>query len=234
MGKDTTRYSRLTILDGIGQEGVWRLQRGSIMVVGCGALGSLCAMYLAASGVGTVGIADFDTIDISNLQRQLFFDESSLGTPKCATLAARMRAINSDTVVAEYPEMINERKARDLFAEYDFIIDGSDNPATKLMTARVCESLGKPYCIGGVREMSGQVMSWAPGHAGYADMFGNAASCTGFTPCSVAGVLGPAAGVVASVQAAEAIKYLTGAGQNMFDRLLTFDLRDAESKIFKL
>lgn len=226
------RYSRLSAIEGYGDEGVARLRAGKVLVIGCGALGSLCAMYLAASGAGTVGIADFDTIDVSNLQRQLFFDESTLGLSKCGILAARMRALNSDVEVVEYPEMINEKKAAGLFALYDFVIDGSDNPSTKLMTARVCEALGKPYCIGGVREMSGQAMSWKPGHAGYAEIFGDTSPCSGFTPCSLAGVLGPAAGVVASVQAAEAIKYLSGTGENLFDRLLTFDMRDATSRVF--
>lgn len=228
---DSIRHSRLAAVEGMGDEGVARLNEGKVFVIGCGALGSLCAMYLAASGVGTVGIADFDTIDISNLQRQLFFDEMTLGQPKCAVLASKMRAINSDIRVVECPGMINEKMAAGIFAGYDFIIDGSDNPATKLMTARVCESIDKPYCIGGVREMSGQAMSWSPGHAGYAEIFGDTAPCSGFTPCSVGGVLGPAAGIVASVQAAEALKYLSGAGQNLFDRLLTFDLRDTAAQV---
>lgn len=226
------RYSRLEALLGIGVEGVEKLKAGSVFVVGCGALGSLCSMYLAASGVGTIGIADFDTIDLSNLQRQLFFDEQTLGKPKCGTLARRMRAINSEINVQEYARMINEKIATELFADYDFIIDGSDNPSTKLMTAKVCESIGKPYCIGGVKGFSGQVMSWEPGHCGYSDLFGDAPTCSGFLPCSVAGVLGPAAGVTASVQASEAIKHLTGCGKMLYDKLFTFDLNGATAQVF--
>ena len=226
------RYSRLMSLPGIGAEGVEKLRSGKVLVVGCGALGSLCAMYLAASGTGTVGIADFGTVDISNLQRQLFYDERCLGQPKCATLAGRIRAINSETAVNEYPRMFNESSAAGIFADYDFIIDGSDNPATKLMTAPVCQRLGIPYCIGGVREFGGQVRSWSPGHTGYDGLFGDTPQCTGFMPCSVAGVLGPAAGVTASVQASEAIKHLTGCGKMLYDRLFTFDLGTAEAFVY--
>lgn len=230
---EKVRYSRLEALPGIGAEGVAKLRGGKVMVVGCGALGSLCAMYLAASGTGTVGIADFDTIDISNLQRQLFFDENSTGESKCRTLAERMRAINSEVTVREYPAMINETAASEIFPEYDFVIDGSDNPATKKMTANVCERLGIPYCIGGVREFGGQVMSWAPGHMGYAELFGDIPTCSGLTPCSIGGVLGPAAGVTASTQASEAIKHLTGHGKMLYDRLFTFDISEAEAKVFR-
>jgi len=219
-------------LPGIGVEGVKKLRTGKVLVVGCGALGSLCAMYLAASGVGTVGIADFDTVDISNLQRQLFYDEQCLGQPKCSTLAARIRAINSGTRVNEYSHMINESCAAEIFVDYDFIIDGSDNPSTKYMTSAVCQKLGIPYCIGGVREFGGQVMSWSPGHAGYGDLFGETPRCSGFMPCSVAGVLGPTAGVTASVQASEAIKYLTGSGEMLYDKLFAFDLGTTSASVY--
>lgn len=223
---ESIRYSRLESLGDIGAEGVARLRAGRVLVVGCGALGSLCAMYLAASGVGTLGIADFDTIDLSNLQRQLFFAEDQLGQSKSAILAMRIHALNSDVRVIEYRSMITAEKASEIFSDYDFVVDGSDNPATKMMTSRVCERLGVPCCIGGVRGFSGQVSSWAPGHATYAEVFGDVPSCSGFTPCSTGGVLGPAAGIVASVQASEAIKHLTGAGQMLYDSLYVFDLAE--------
>ena len=226
------RYSRLKMLPGIEAEGVELIRNGRVLVVGCGALGSLCAMYLAASGVGSIAIADFDTIDISNLQRQLFFTESELGMSKCRTLAARMRALNSDVKIEELPIFMKEENALKHFPQHDFIIDGSDNPATKKMTATLCEQLAIPYCIGGVREYAGQVMTWTSGHAGYAEIFGETQACSGITPCSLGGVLGPAAGIVASVQAAEAIKYLTGSGNLLTDRLFSFDLSAPSANIF--
>lgn len=226
------RYSRLEMLEGIGESGVERIKNGKVLVIGCGALGSLCAMYLAASGVGTLGIADFDTIELSNLQRQLFFDEDQLGKSKAEILRQRINRFNSEIKVEVYIELITEKRAAELFLQYDFIIDGSDNPSTKNMTAKICEELALPYCIGGVREFSGQVMSWSPGHASYEDIFGDVPQCTGFTPCSLAGVLGPAAGVVASVQAAEAIKHIAGCGDMLYDKLWVFDLKKAETQIF--
>lgn len=225
------RYSRLEMLEGIGPEGIEKLNKAKVLIIGCGALGSLCAMYLGASGVGTIGIADFDTIEISNLQRQLFFDESQLGKSKVETLAPRLKAINSETVVNVYNEFLTKNKVEKYFYDYDFIIDGSDNPATKSLTANVCEKLGKPYCIGGVKEFSGQVMSWSKGHAGYMDLFGDIPQCSGFTPCSVSGVLGPAAGIVASVQASEAIKHLTGAGKMLYDSIFLFDLYSIQASV---
>ncbi len=225
------RYSRLEALDGVGEKGIEKLKNGRVFVIGCGALGSMAAMYLAASGVGKIGIADFDTVDLSNLQRQLFFDESNLGQSKSSVLKHRMRDINSEIEINEYGTLVNEKLAMEIFPDYDFIIDGSDNPSTKHMTSCLCEKLGKPYCIGGVRQFGGQVMSWARGHAGYKDLFGDIPECTGLLPCSVGGVLGPAAGVVASVQAGEAIKHLTGAGKMLYDKLFTFDLADANASI---
>lgn len=219
------------MLEGIGEEGMEKLRRGKVFIIGCGALGSLCAMYLAGSGIGTIALADFDTIDVSNLQRQLFFAEQELGLGKAEVLCSKINSINSDVKVEIIPEFITPSKAQQIFVDFDFVIDGSDNPATKKMTSTVCENLGIPYCIGGVREYSGQVMSWSPGHSGYSDIFGDIRECSGFTPCSLGGVLGPAAGIVASVQASEAIKHLTDAGEMLYDKLFTFDLKNNRTTV---
>lgn len=226
------RYSRLTAIPEIGEEGIEKLRKGKVMIVGCGALGSVCAMYLAASGVGTLGIADFDTIDISNLQRQVFFSEKMLGQEKAGNIKSRIEALNSDVEVKLYPFMVTRGKASEIFKDYDFIIDGSDNQSTKIMTATVCTELGVPYCIGGVEGFRGQAMSWKPGSIGYADIFGENSTSCGMTPCSVKGVLGPCAGIIACVEAAEAIKYLSGAGDPLFDKLFTVDLLQPEARVW--
>ncbi|MCM1369088.1 MAG: HesA/MoeB/ThiF family protein [Candidatus Amulumruptor caecigallinarius] len=220
-----SRYSRLAAIDGFGHKGVKRLRNAGVLIIGCGALGSLSSMYLAASGIGKICICDFDTIDLSNLQRQLFFDETSLGMPKAEILKNRMNELNSTCDVIRIDKLVTRKEASRIFMDYDFIIDGSDNPFTKMMTASTCATLGKPYCTGGVRDMSGQVMSWTPGHTGYDEIFAQPEQTGCVLPCSTAGVLGPAAGIVASTQAAEAIKHISGCGDMLLDKLLIFDLK---------
>lgn len=228
------RYSRLTTLPDIGPEGLRLLRKARVTVVGCGALGSLCSMYLAASGVGHITIADFDTIDISNLQRQLFFTESGLGDSKARTLASKIKAINSEVSVSVIEKLVRRDNALSIFASEDVIIDGSDNPATKLMTDSVCAEIGKPCVIAGVSGFECQVMTCQPGSVRYSDVFGDASGCSGVTPCSVGGVLGPAAGVAASIQASEAIKLLTGAGRLLVNRLFTLNLLDMSTAVYNV
>ena len=219
-----TRYSRLASLPEIGPEGVAKLQEARVAVIGCGALGSLCAMYLAASGVGNINIADFDTVDLSNLQRQLFFTEADLGKPKALVLRDRMLALNSGVSVNVTQEMVRPANAGDFLAGCDVVVDGSDNPATKLMTDRLAAKYGIPCVIAGVRGFDLQVITCLPGGTRYADIFGDAPACDGFTPCSIAGVLGPTAGIAASLQAAETVKLITGAGNTLSGKLLTINL----------
>lgn len=229
------RYARMQSLEGIGEEGIRKIRSAKVLVVGCGALGSLAAMYLAAAGVGEIIISDFDTIDISNLQRQLFYCESELGYSKVDTLSEKLKALNSDVNVIKIAKLITKHNAPEIFKDYDFVIDGSDNQSTKLTTASVCESLGIPYCIGGVESYRGQVMSWMPGAVTYSDIFGNTnPQCSGVLPCTVIGVLGPVAGVVASVQAAEAIKYASGNTNLLLNKIFTFDLNNLTSQIMKI
>lgn len=228
------RYSRLASLPEIGSEGVALLNNATVAVVGCGALGSLCAMYLAASGTGTIHIADFDTVDISNLQRQLFFTENDLGHSKAQTLRDRLEAINSSVRIVTHEKMIRDDDALSLFSRCDVVIDGSDNPSTKLMTDRIAYRTGTPCVIAGVRGFAGQVMTCLDSSVRYGDVFGTEAPCNGFTPCSIAGVLGPAAGVAASIQAAETIKLISGAGATLINRLLDFDLLDMKFNVYQM
>lgn len=236
MEKDSerNRYARLTAIEEIGEGGMQKLQNASVMVVGCGALGSLCAMYLAGSGVKRIGIADFDTIDLSNLQRQLFFEESQAGEPKIDVLEKRMRALNSSTEITSYKFLITEKLASSIFPIYDFIIDATDNPASKMMVDKVCREIGKPYCIGGVRGFEGQVMSWQPGTTPYNEIFAEVSCQSGYMPCSIGGVLGPAAGVVASIEASEAIKHLAGTGGMLYNKIFTINLLTMQSNLIML
>lgn len=220
------RYKRQMAVEGIGKEGQERLMRGSVMVIGCGALGSLAAMYLAGSGVGRIGIADFDTVDVSNLQRQLFFSEAESGKKKCSLLAERMRSLNSEITVEEHHLFLTPKVGKEILCDYDFIIDATDNPASKIMTDRLCEEIGKPCCIGGVEGFRGQLLTILPGDERYREIFADIPEDPGLTPCAIAGVMGPAAGVIASLEAMEAIKYLSGCGKLCRNRILDIDLRD--------
>lgn len=221
------RYSRGMMLEGIGEDGQMALKRSSVLVVGAGALGSIVSMYMAGSGVGHIAVADFDTVDLSNLQRQLSFTEDDLGQRKAEATGRRLRSINSLVRVEVIDELITARRADELFGRFDVIVEGSDNPATKYLVSDAAVRAERPCVIGGVREFGGQVMTQLPGHACYRDLFPDAAcDAAGLTPCAAGGVLGPLPGIVASVQAAEVIKLLTSTGTPLTDRLLLIDALD--------
>lgn len=197
----------------IGEEGQRRLASGSVFVVGCGALGGQVAMLLAGAGVGRIGIADFDTVDITNLQRQLFFAESLQGESKAASVAARMRALNSEIDVRVHECRVDEGNAAELFKDYDFIIDATDSPESKYMIDAVCLRLRKDCCIGGVSGWSGQVMSAlidvdGNSSARFSEIFPKPDAQTLEQIHRKKGVIGAAPSTVASIEAAEALKYL--------------------------
>lgn len=221
--EEKRRYSRQISVAEIEETGQICLLSSKVAIIGCGALGSMVAMQLAAAGVGNIVIADFDTIDISNLQRQFFFNTDEAGNPKADILAARMYGINPGCKVEIVRKMIDKKLANHIFQDCDFIIDATDNPASKMMIEDVCESLGKYCCVAGVSGFNGQVMTIKPGGLKFGDLFSQDAEAE-FLPCSIGGVIGPAAALCASIQASEAIKFLTSSGQTLEDRLLTFDL----------
>lgn len=221
------RYSRNIAC--IGAEGQKNLSSASVFIIGCGALGSQVAMLLAGAGVGRLGIADFDTIDLSNLQRQLFFRESECGHPKVFTLAEKIKGLNSEVTVDVYGQMIRPKDGSEILQQYDYIIDATDNPATKYMTDRICREIGKPGCIAGVSGWEGQIMCITGQKdectAMFADVFPPPEENQSILPCEVNGVLGPVASTIASLQAAEAIKYFTKSGDPLINSVLTIDLK---------
>lgn len=217
------RYSRNLLLPEIGESGQRALLRSSVLVVGAGALGSIVSMYLACSGVGRLGICDFDTVDLSNLQRQLGFTVDDIGRSKVEATSRRLAAINPEITIESHEGLLRPDKARELFARYDVIVEGSDNPATKYMVTDIAAETAKPCVLGGVSGFSGQVMTFHPGGKTYRDIFPDAAPEGGYTPCSLGGVLGPLPGIVGSIQAAEVIKIITGAGQTLDRRMLLVD-----------
>ncbi len=231
---DKRRYSRNIMLEGIGREGQEKLLNASVLIVGAGALGSVTAMYLAASGIGHIAIADFDTVDISNLQRQLSFTEQDLGKSKAEITAQKLQAINSDIKITTYNKFLSPKDIESIATTYDIILEGSDNPDTKYMVTDTCADKGIPCVLGAVAQYQGQVLTYRPGTTSYRDIFPQAAPQGGFTPCALGGVLGPLPGIIGSIMASETIKIITGVGTPLTDRLLLVDARDMKFNTINL
>ena len=217
------RYNRHIILDGFGREGQERLMQGRVLLVGVGGLGSPAALYLAAAGTGTLGIVDGDNVSLANLQRQIAHTTNDVGRLKVDSAEEKIKAINPDVKVEKHPFFLSEDNARQLIAEYDFIIDGSDNFATKYLVNDACVMLGKACSIGGISRYSGQLMTHVPGSACYRCIFPEPPAMNDVETCSRVGVLGSIAGMLGTVQATECIKYLSGVGTLLTGTLLTFD-----------
>lgn len=227
------RYARQIAVEAIGKSGQQKIREAAVLIIGCGALGSMVAMQLAGAGIGKIGICDFDTIDISNLQRQFFFKETEAGQKKVETLYSRIKELNSEVKIESFSKLITEKDCYGLFESYDFIVDATDNPESKKMTGKVSGITKKTCCIGGVRDFGGQIMTLMPDDRRFEDYFG-IVSDGGFMPCSIGGVAGPAAAFCASVQTAETIKYLTGTGKLLTGKLLIFDLLKNYFKVFEV
>lgn len=228
------RYSRNIMLAGIGPDGQKRLLESHVAVVGCGALGSIVSMYLAGSGVGRLTVVDFDTIDISNLQRQLSFATSECGQKKSSATVRRLREINPDIDITGIDGLLTRGNIGESIAGADIIIEGSDNPATKYMVTDYAVSAGIPYVMGGVEKWRGQVMSWSPGHKSYRDIFPESAAEGGFTPCALGGVHGPLPGIIGAAMASEAIKIICRCGTPLYDRMLVVDTEDMTTMVINL
>lgn len=219
-----TRYSRHILLEGFGPEGQAALAAARVLIIGAGGLGSPCALYLAAAGVGTIGIADADEVSLTNLQRQIAHFNGNIGQPKVESMADKMRQINPDIQVLTYPVMLDETNAAELIAQYDFILDCTDSFRAKYLINDVCVRLGKPLCTAGIVGYSGQVTTILPRTADLRAFIPEPPADYHQTTCADVGVLGPAVGVLGSIQACECIKYLAAkCGNLLTNRLLLFD-----------
>jgi len=218
------RYSRHIILKDVGGKGQKKLLDGRVLIIGAGGLGSPIALYLAAAGVGTIGIADADVVDLSNLQRQIAHHTGDIGTPKVISAAAKMTAMNPDVTVNTYHEWISAANILDIIREYDFVIDGTDNFAAKFLINDACVLAGKPYSHGGILQFDGQSLTVIPGESAcYRCIFPAPPPKDAIPTCSSAGVIGVLPGVLGTIQATEAIKYLLGKGELLTNRLLTYN-----------
>lgn len=229
------RYSRHIILKEIGVKGQKKLMNGSVLIIGAGGLGAPAAMYLAAAGVGKIGIADADTVDLSNLQRQIIHTTPDIGKPKVESAKETMQAINPDVEVETYQEFLTSENIMDIIKDYDFILDGTDNFSAKFLINDACVMANKPYSHAGILRFKGQLMTIIPHESPcYRCVFKTMPPKDAIPTCKQAGVIGAMAGVIGSLQALEAVKYLTGVGELLTGKLLTFDALSMQFHTIKL
>ncbi|MFM9030237.1 MAG: HesA/MoeB/ThiF family protein [Opitutaceae bacterium] len=230
------RYSRQLMLAGIGEEGQRKLAAARVLVIGAGGLGSPAALYLAAAGVGTLGIADHDRVELHNLHRQLLHDDASIGQPKVNSAARRLAATNPHTRVVTHPEGVQAGNIAALFADYDVIVDGTDNFGSRYLNNDAAFLARKPLVYGSVYTFDGQVTVFDPSVEGgcYRCLFPEPPAAGSVPGCGEAGVIGALCGVIGSLQAMEAIKLITGTGTPLRGRFLTYHGLEASTQVLRL
>jgi molybdopterin/thiamine biosynthesis adenylyltransferase/rhodanese-related sulfurtransferase len=221
---ERTRYARHLLLPDLGTDGQRRLRFARVLVVGAGGLGSPALLYLAAAGVGTIGVVDDDVVDLTNLQRQVVHGVGDVGRPKTASAADAVHAISPSTTVVEHTERLDEASALDVVADYDLVLDGADNFPTRYLVGDACARLGVPHVWGSVFRFDGQVSVWWAGEGPcYACVFPHQPPPDAVPSCAVGGVLGAVCASIGSVMATEAVKVVTGVGEPLVGRLLVHD-----------
>ncbi len=221
---EVRRYSRHLIIPDVAMAGQKRLKNAKVLVVGAGGLGSPALMYLAAAGVGTLGIVDFDTVDESNLQRQIIHGQSDIGKSKAQSARESVSEINPLITVNVHETRLDNDNVLDIFADYDLILDGTDNFATRYIVNDACVLLNKPYVWGSIYRFDGQVsVFWDERGPNYRDLYPDPPPPGMVPSCAEGGVLGVLCAAIGSVMVAEAIKLITGIGEPLVGRLLVFD-----------
>ena len=230
------RYSRQINLSQVGEEGQRRLKQARVLCIGAGGLGSPSALYLAAAGVGTIGIVDQDTVDLSNLHRQLLHETSDLGREKTDSARARLIAINPTLAIETYTTRLCASNAAELIRDYDIVIDGSDNLPTRYLSSDICVWEKKPNIYGSVHQFEGQASLFAPYLGGpcYRCLFPEPPPPEAIPSCAEAGVLGVVPGLIGLIQALEALKLIINTGENLLGRLLHVDALSLRFREFKI
>ncbi|WP_373522877.1 ThiF family adenylyltransferase [Aquiflexum sp.] len=226
------RFARQYVLPGFGKEAQEKLKKSKILVIGAGGLGCPALLYLAAAGVGTIGIMDGDLVSVSNLNRQILFGESDLGMNKAETAAHYLKSKYSDILIDCIPEFITTENAASVISKYDLILDGSDNFPTRYLVNDACVLLGKPLVFGAIYQNQGQVGILNANDSNsinYRDLFPDPPTAYEIPNCNETGVLGVLPGIIGTIQAAEAIKFITGYGNTLIDKMLFYNLLDHQS-----
>lgn len=229
------RYDRQISLPEIGEAGQEKLRQAKVLIVGVGGLGSPIALYLAGAGVGMLGLVDDDKVSISNLQRQILYTETDLGQSKSLCAARRLKCLNSGINVVAYPCRLDAENASELIREYDIVVDGCDNFATRYLLDDTCRALEKPYVYGAIRGFEGQVSVFCYGaHAqSYHDLYPDGKEVS-HTPSPDQSVIGVTPAIVGSVEANEVLKLICGYGESLAGKLWTIDLRTMQSYLLSL
>ncbi|HEX7051056.1 MAG TPA: molybdopterin-synthase adenylyltransferase MoeB [Longimicrobiales bacterium] len=222
--EELVRYSRHLIMPEVGREGQQRLKAAKVLLVGAGGLGSPLGLYLAAAGVGTLGVVDFDVVDETNLQRQVLYSADDVGRPKLEAAAERLHGVNPHITIVPHPVRLSSENALELFEPYDIVVDGSDNFPTRYLVNDACVLSGKPNVYGSIFRFEGQVSVFgAPGGPCYRCLFREPPP-PGLVPsCAEGGVLGVLPGIIGALQALETLKLILGRGDSLAGRLLLFD-----------
>lgn len=231
------RYSRHIILKDVGVRGQKKLLQSKVLIIGTGGLGAPAAMFLAAAGVGTIGLVDFDAVELSNLQRQIIHLTKDIGKAKVLSAKETINEMNPDVDVVTYREWVSAANIRDIIRDrdYDFIIDGTDNFPAKFLINDACVLTGKPFSHAGIIRFQGQTMTFVPGQGPcYRCIFKNPPPPDKVPTCKQAGVLGVMGGIIGTIQATEAIKYILGIGDLLTGYLLTYDALMMEFRKIKL
>jgi sulfur-carrier protein adenylyltransferase/sulfurtransferase len=235
-GDELLRYSRQINLAQVGEEGQRRLKKARVLCIGAGGLGSPAALYLAAAGIGTIGIIDQDTVDLSNLHRQILHGMSDIGSEKTDSARARLLANNPTLAIDTYTTRLSASNASELISDYDIIVDGSDNLPTRYLSSDVCIWEKKPNIYGSVHQFEGQASLFAPHLGGpcYRCLFPEPPPPEAIPSCAEAGVLGVVPGLIGLIQALEAIKLIINTGDNLLGRLLHVDALTMRFREFKI
>ena len=233
---DLARYSRHLILPEVNVDGQRRLKAARVLCIGAGGLGSPAALYLAAAGIGTLGLVDADRVDASNLQRQILYGTDDVGKEKLAAAGARLRHLNPDLEIVLHEARLTSANATEIIAPYDVVIDGSDNFPTRYLSNDVCVFARKPNIYGSVFRFEGQASVFAPHLGGpcYRCLFPEPPPPGAAPSCAEAGVLGVLPGIIGLIQATEALKLIIGAGESLAGRLLHFDALKMKFREFNL